>query len=259
MITRLALLLLAIPLSVLTLDTTHAQELAALKDATDRWIQTRNQISKEKSQWSTEKQLLEGSMATLSSTQEILEENVAILEMQSREVSTAISEAEKKVDEFEKTNAVIESQISVYEDRIQELSNRLPTPLLDKISPLLRKIPNQKSNTTPIPNRLQNVVAISTLIDEFNNDLTLAHTIKELGDGSVIEVRVLYWGLAGAYASNVDESKAWVIAPADGEWKWTPAETDSLAIKSLFDVYDKTIDPTLVSVPFSFQERGGER
>ncbi|MBD5781499.1 DUF3450 family protein [Pelagicoccus sp. NFK12] len=261
MIPRSALLLIAIPICCLASQTTSAQALDSLKDATDRWIQTRNRISKEKSQWITEKQLLEGSVDTLRSTQEILEENVAILEMQSQEIATAIKEAEFKVAQFEETNGIIETQVSVYEERIQKLAKRLPSPLIDKIAPLLRKIPKANGTKVPTPNRLQNVVAISTLIDEFNNDLTLAHTIKELDDGSVIEVRVLYWGLAGAYASNVDGSKAWVITPHEGEWQWTPATSPErqTAIKSLFDVYDKTIDPKLVSVPFTFQNEGGEK
>ncbi len=260
MIPRHALLLFAIPLCCLSnSNTLLAQELDALKDATDRWIQTRNRISKEKSEWTTEKELLRGSVDTLNSTQNILQENVEILELQSREISEAIAEAEAKVAQFEETNKIIKSQISVYEKRIQSLAKRLPSPLLDKITPLLRKIPNTETNSTPVPNRLQNVVAISTIIDEFNNDLTLAHTIKEMDDGSVIEVRVLYWGLAGAYASNIDGSKAWVITPSVSEWTWTPAGTDNLAIKQLFDVYDKTIDPAMVSVPFSFIQKGGEK
>ncbi len=254
---RYALLIIAIPICGLT--NANAQELDSLKDATDRWIQTRNRISKEKSQWVTEKELLEGSVDTLSSTEEILTDNVEILEMQSRQISAGIAKAEAKVAQFERTNNIIESQVSVYEKRIQQLSKRLPPPLLDKIEPLLRKIPSQETSSVPIPNRLQNVVAISTLIDEFNNDLILAHTIKELENGSVIEVRVLYWGLAGAYASNIDGSKAWVITPADTEWKWTPAGENSLAIKALFDVYDKTVDPALIQVPFSFTKEGGEK
>ncbi|MDQ8186346.1 DUF3450 family protein [Pelagicoccus sp. SDUM812002] len=259
MIPRPAFLLLALPLCSLTQTPTIANELDSLKDLTDRWIQTRNRISKEKSQWVIEKELLEGSVDTLSSTQEILSENVEILEMQSREATDAISEAEAKVAQFEETNTTVLAQVSVYEDRIRRLAERLPPPLLDEIAPLLRKIPDQESSSTPVPNRLQNVVAISTLIDEFNNDLTLAHTIKELDDGSIIEVRVLYWGLAGAYASNLDGTKAWVISPTTSSWKWTPAGTNSLAIKSLFDVYDKTIDPALVGVPFSFLDEGGEK
>lgn len=257
---RHALILAAFPISGLLPSQGTAQELDALKDATERWIQTRNRISKDRSDWITEKELLQGSIDTLTSTQEILTDNVEILKMQSKKLSEDIEAANAKVAVFEETNDFILSHVSVYEKRIQELAKRLPTPLLDEIRPLLRKIPSDANDATPIPNRLQNVVAITSLVDEFNNDLTLTHTIKTLDDGSVIEVRVLYWGLAGAYASNADGTKAWIISPAQNEWSWKAAPENALAIKKLFDVYDKTIDPALVQIPFAFQTiEGGEK
>ncbi|EDY81366.1 hypothetical protein VDG1235_984 [Verrucomicrobiia bacterium DG1235] len=234
-----------------------AQELDVLKDTTHRWIQTRNRISKDKSDWIAEKELLQGSIDTLTSTEEIFTDNVEILQMQSSDLAKKIEEANSQVASFVQTNEFIKSHVTVYEKRIQDLAKRLPTPLVDEIRPLLRKIPSEENDSTPTPNRLQNVIAISTLIDEFNNDLTLAHTIKTLEDGSAIEVRVLYWGLAGAYASNTDGTNAWIITPAQGEWTWNDALDNAPAIKRLFDVYDKSVDPALVQIPFSFHSEGG--
>lgn len=256
---RLALIIITLPISSLTNTQATAQELDALKDATERWIQTRTLISKERSEWNSEKELINGSIDTLESTRNNLEENVGILEIQSSSLRSQIEEAERKVTSYNTTNQLIIEKVSVYEKRILSISERLPDPLKEELAPLLRNIPRQESATTPIPNRLQNVVAIATIIDEFNNNLRLTHTIKTLDDGNVIEVRVLYWGLAGAYASSTDGNNAWIISPAAGNWNWTAAGKDTLSIKQLFDVYDKTIDPTLVKIPFSFQSEGGQK
>ena len=130
------------------------------------------------------------------------------------------------------------------------LSKRLPSPLSDKIAPFIAKIPTAETSTVaPLPNRLQNVVAIMTLVDEFNNDLHLTHTIKELDNGEVIDVRVLYWGLGAAYAINGSGDRAWTLKPSDEAWLWNAADQDAIAIKKLFDVYDKTLEPTLVGLP----------
>jgi len=255
---RPAFILATITANCILLSTSPARELDALKDVTERWIQTRNRISEEKANWETEKELLNGSINTLESTQDILDENVKILELQTNELASKIDAANHKIAAFEKSNSFILSKVASYEERIQSLSDRLPAPLKEEIAPLLRKIPEKDEAAPPLPNRLQNVVAISTIIDEFNNDLTLAHTIKPLADGSVIEVRVLYWGLAGAYASNADGTKAWTIRPASGDWEWVEETDNPTAIKQLFDVYDKAIDPQLVEVPFSFHAIGGE-
>ena len=237
----------------------YARELETLKDVTEKWIQTRNRVSEEKASWATERELLKGSLITLESTQRNLQENIRILEVQTEDLQNKIVSAKEEIASFEKSDAYIESQIEGYEARILKLSDSLPTPLKDEISPLIRKISPRGTNAPPLANRLQNIVAISTLIDEFNNDLTLTNTIKELDDGSVIEVRVLYWGLAGAYASNADGSKAWIIKPATGDWHWEEAKEQAAAVSQLFEVYDKTIDPQLVEVPFSFTTKGGEQ
>lgn len=239
--------------------TSYSQELDALKDSTERWIQTRNRISKDRSDWIAEKELLQGSIDTLESTQEILTENVEVLQMQSSKLAGEIETAKSKLESYQATNALILSQVTRYESQILDLAKKLPTPLLDEIRPLLRKIPSENAGNTPVPNRLQNVVAITTLIDEFNNDLTLSHSIKTLEDGNAIEVRILYWGLAGAYATNTDGSKAWIVTPADDGWVWNASGEYASTIKSLFDVYDKTVDPVLVQIPFSFQAEGGAK
>ncbi len=254
---RLALfvLLTAIPIAALQ---TSAQELDTLKDVTENWIQTRTRISEEESRWESQKELLKSSIETLISTRDNLEDNVKILETQSKKQQDSIAEANAKVAAFEETNQTILDQVAKYEKRILNLFRRLPEPLKDKLAPLIRKIPSNIESTEPPQNRLQNVVAIATIIDEFNNDLTLTHTIKPLDNGEVIEVRVLYWGLAGAYAANAEGNKAWILKPQEGEWEWTAETENAAAIKQLFDVYDKSIDPTLVRIPFSFQMKGAE-
>lgn len=257
MILRHTFLIVAIPIcSLATLIS--AQELPDFKDATERWIQTRNRISQEKSEWIIDKELLTGSIDTLETTQEILEDSVRISELKNSELNEKIDQANERVEEYEESNQFILSNISAYEDRILSLSSKLPDPLKEEIAPLLRKIPKESSSTTPAPNRLQNVVAISTIIDEFNNDLTLTRAIKPLDDGSIIEVKVLYWGLAGAYASSTDGSKAWIISPVEDEWSWVEEKENPAAIKRLFDVYEKVEDPALASVPFEFKKMGGE-
>lgn len=257
---RLApLLLLLLASNTLHAPQGLARELETLKSVTEKWIQLRNQISKEQASWTTEKELLQGSVNTLESTKTILEEDVKLLELKTGELQSEIAEAKQTIEVYERSNAFLLNQVANYESRLRNRAPLLPDPLNETLGPLLRKIPDTEGAAPPLPNRLQNVVAIATLIDEFNNDLTLTHTIKELDDGSAIEVRVLYWGLAGAYACNADGSKAWILQPSTADWTWIEAKENPADIKRLFDVYDKTIDPTLANVPFAFQEIGGEK
>ena len=242
----IAAMLLSIPYS-----TTTAQELDTLKANTERWIHVRNRLSTEKADWQSEKRILADIVATLESSKEAVEQNVAYHSDESAKLSKQVAESEARLKRFEETNQYILAQIVEYERRILALSKRLPSPLLDELQSSLVKIPKTGDDkNAPLPNRLQNVVAIMTLIDEFNSDLTLSHTIKELDSGEVIDVRVLYWGLASGYASNADGANAWILKPGEDGWRWEAAGEHATAIKQLFDVYDKIVDPALVPAPF---------
>lgn len=233
------------------------RELDTLKDTTEKWIQLRNRLSKERAVWDTEKELLKDSVSALQSNEEILVDHVRVLELQASDHGLKIEEAKTQIDTLQKTDALILKKVESFETRIKEMARRLPEPLKDKVRALLLKIPEPGSTAPPIPNRLQNVVALSTLIDEFNNNITLTHTLKPLPDGSLVEVRVLYWGLASAYASNADGSETWVLTPAIDQWNWQRNTEGADEIKRLFEVYDKTIDPRFAAVPFAFQNAGG--
>lgn len=234
-------------------NTAHSQELNTLKENTERWIEIRSRLAKEKNDWGVENQVLKSGIETLESSRGVLEADVEFHQKKSEEIDTQTNAAKEKFASFEKTNNLLLSQVVEYESKLLNLSKRLPSPLLDSINQLLAKIPTPDAVTeTPLPNRLQNVVAIMTIIDEFNNELHMTHTIKELDNGEVIEVRILYWGLAAGYATNNLGTRAWTLIPEKDSWTWSPAGDDALAIKSLFDVYDKTIEPTLIDVPFSF-------
>lgn len=259
MFPRQTLLFVVISFNAWVLPCSFAQELDVLKDATDKWIRTRNRISEEQSDWISDKKLIEGSIDTLTSTRDILKDNVKILETQNTNLQLEIEKAKAKIETFEQRNLKALERIVLFENRIRSLNRSLPDPLKEKIAPLIRKIPELDSSAAPpVSHRLQNVITIATIIDEFNNDLSHSNIIKTLDDGEVIQVRVLYWGLAGAYATNADGSKAWVITPTAEGWGWRADIENAENIKKLFDVYDKATEPVLVTIPFNFQMQGGE-
>lgn len=256
---RLSPLLVACALACSALPAARSQDLDRLKQNTDRWIEIRSRTAQEKALWDADKRLLGESIKTLESSRQAVEQRAAHFESEHRRLAEQTEAAQKTMEGFATANRFLTDHIRAYEERIQTLAQRLPQPLLDQLQPLLAKIPSEaERETVPAPNRLQNVVAIMTLIDEFNNQITLAHTIKTLDNGESIEVRVLYWGLAAAYASDGEGSRAWTLQPDANAWRWREADSDAALIKRLFDVYDKRIDPALVALPFQFaaQEAG---
>lgn len=235
-----------------------AKDLDILKQNTDRWIDIRSRASKEEAAWIADQVILGETIKTLEASRAALEGSVEYHQAQSRDIAAQSAEAEAKLAAFEQSNAFLAENVHRYEQRLSRLAPSLPQPLLDSIQPLIAKFPPAADDaSTPLPNRLQNVVAVMTMIDEFNNQLTLANTIRTLENGDAIEVRVLYWGLAAAYAASADAAQAWILRPSPDGWTWNPAPAEALAISQLFDVYDKRVDPALVPIPFHLAQKGG--
>lgn len=250
---RLATLLLVLLPSLL-----WSKDLDILKNNTDRWIDIRSRSAKEAAQWEADKTILAATITTLTSSEEAVERSLAYFGEQFDKLAKETEAERERLAGHAETNAFLAEKIFAYEQRIKQLVPKLPQPLIDQLQPLLGKVSSQEdAPTAPLPNRLQNLVAIMTLIDEFNNRVTLSHTIKTLESGESLDVRVLYWGLAIAYAVNGDGTRAWVLSPDQSGWSWRDATANAVEVKRLFDVYDKHVDPVMVSLPFAFQEEEG--
>ncbi len=231
---------------------TQAQrDIDTLKQNTERWIEVRNRLAKEEADWRADMSILQSSIETLSSTRDALRKSLAFHQKSIQSLTEKMSEAQSKEQDFQAANGTLAQRIAQYESRILNLVAQLPDPLKKKIAPLVAKIPRARDDSiNPLPQRLQNVVAIMTMIDEFNNSLTLSHTIKSLDNGEVIDVRILYWGIAMGFASDATGTKAWLLKPGASGWTWNDYEENAPIVKKAFAIYDKQLDPAIVQLPF---------
>ena len=235
-----------------------SNELDALKRNTERWIETRQRLSEEQAAWEVEKQVLANGIDTLRATRDALAADALVHSNENQKIDDALLDAKERFARLEDASELLLSQIIKYESRILSILPSLPPPLSEELAPFVAKLPSPDatSDIAP-PHRLQNVVAITTLIDEFNNDLHLNHAIRELDDGGATEVRTLYWGLAAGFAIDGSGTRAWSLAPSESGWVWRASEQDVPKMMKLFEVYDKIQDPALIGVPITLDGRGG--
>ena len=249
--------LVAIVAGVLPFDIfAKSNELDTLKRNTERWIETRQRLSEEQAAWEVEKQVLANGIDTLKATRNTLTGDALANADESRKIDEALLDAKARLGRLEDASELLLSQIIKYESRILSILPSLPPPLSEELAPFMAKLPSPgaTSDLAP-PHRLQNVVAITTLIDEFNNDLRLNHAIRELNEGGASEVRILYWGLAAGFAIDGTGTRAWSLAPSESGWIWQASEQEIHNVKKLFEVYDKIEDPVLIGVPIAIDER----
>jgi archaellum component FlaC len=220
------------------------------RDVLDQWVQTKQITSKEKSDWRLEQSILSDTLKLLSSELTRLDTSLEDL----KDSATAADEDRSKLtarkEEIAEASAVVEGSINALETQIKRVVKTLPAPLVDRIKPLIRRLPEDSANTKlSLGERVQNIVGILSQADKFNATLTQTSESRELDSGKIVEVRTLYWGLAMAYYVDAAGEYAGIGFPGKDGWEWPQIEGAGPQIKQLLDVYEGSEEIQFVEVP----------
>jgi archaellum component FlaC len=247
---RILLLGLALGACLSTLYLNAQTNIESTRDVLDQWVQTKQITSKEKSDWRLEQSILSDTLKLLSSELTRLDTSLEDL----KDSATAADEDRSKLtarkEEIAEASAVVEGSINALETQIKRVVKTLPAPLVDRIKPLIRRLPEDSANTKlSLGERVQNIVGILSQADKFNATLTQTSESRELDSGKVVEVRTLYWGLAMAYYVDAAGEYAGIGFPGKDGWEWPQIEGAGPQIKQLLDVYEGSEEIQFVEVP----------
>ena len=247
---RILLLGLALGACLSTLYLNAQTNIESTRDVLDQWVQTKQITSKEKSDWRLEQSILSDTLKLLSSELTRLDTSLEDL----KDSATAADEDRSKLtarkEEIAEASAVVEGSINALETQIKRVVKTLPAPLVDRIKPLIRRLPENSANTKlSLGERVQNIVGILSQADKFNATLTQTSESRELDSGKVVEVRTLYWGLAMAYYVDAAGKYAGIGFPGKDGWEWPQIEGAGPQIKQLLDVYEGSEEIQFVEVP----------
>ena len=229
----------------------HAQnQITETRDVLDKWVETRQLISEERSDWKTEKSILGDTVQLLSSEMERLEKALADLEASATAADEDRSKLAAEKEELNAASAVVIDNIGALETQLKAIIQTLPEPLINKIKPLIRRLPDDPTDTKlSLGERVQNIVGILSQADKFNTTLTQTSESRELANGKIVEVRTLYWGLAMAYYVDSSGEYAGIGFPGADGWEWPQIDGASAEIKRLIDVYEGAEEIQFVEVP----------
>ncbi len=221
----------------------------------EKWVETRQLISEEESEWEVEKETLRASRDLLRDEKKALE--VEIVELQ--ESSTAADEVRRDLllrrGESQRSTQVLEERIRGLEEEILALVPRLPKPLQDKLEPLLVQIPDDPDNhRLRLGQRLMNVLGVLVQTEKFNNTATFVGETRAVTGDQKVQVRTLYWGLGQAYYVDAQGRAAGVGRPGDEGWVFSeePALADDTGL--LLDIYEGNVDVIrFVELPVEIQ------
>ena len=233
-----------------TLPLAAQDSIKETRNVLDQWVETRQIISEEQANWKVEKSILGDTVKLLSSEVERLDAALTDLESSA---TAADEERTTLADEKEKLTAastVVEANIGELEAQLKRVLKSLPEPLIEKIKPLIRRLPEDPAKTDlSLGERVQNIVGILSQADKFNTTITQTSDSREIDGGKTVEVRTLYWGLAMAYYVDASGQHAGIGVPGPDGWEWPRVDSAGAEIKKLIDVYEGSEDISFVNVP----------
>ena len=229
----------------------HAQDsLQDTRNVLDQWVETRQITSKENSDWLVEESILQDSQSLLNSELKRLEEALETLQTSATAADDERSALNEQKEQLSAASEVVESTIGALETQMRAIIKTLPEPLVNKIKPLIRRLPEDSTNTTlSLGERVQNIVGILSQADKFNTTVTATSESREIAEGKVVEVRTLYWGLAMAYYVDASGEYAGIGFPGKDGWEWPQIDGAGPSIQQLIGVYEGNEDIQFVEVP----------
>jgi len=220
------------------------------RDVLDQWVETRQIISEEKADWKIEQSILGDTVTLLKSELERLTKALEELEATATAADEDRTELADEKEQLNSASDVLIGSIGALETQLKRIVKSLPLPLVEKIKPLVRRLPDNPAETKlSLGERVQNIVGILSQADKFNTTLTQTSESRELENGKVVEVRTLYWGLAMAYYVDAAGTYAGIGYPGKDGWEWPQVEGKGPEIKRLIDVYEGAEEIQFVEVP----------
>jgi hypothetical protein len=228
-----------------------------MREDVARWMETMSRIQREESDWARDREVL-------ANYKEGLVQEIASLKQ-------AISEAETRKAGADKTSHDMSAERDRYAAAKSELAKRLrgleqqmssrltlfPKPLLDEpkvaqaISDLkvASALPDDKIEEN-VSKRLLNVITLLSEAEKFQQTVHVRPELHRDKAGREYNMRVIYFGLAMAYAVNDDGSLALTGRPADQGWVFEEAPTLSREIQQLLAATTGDAEAAFISLPF---------
>ena len=251
---KFSVLLVVAAAATTTLAQSAAQSNFDLARATlEKWVETRQLISKENADWEVERQALTDSVELLKKEMATLDENIAKAE---GDTTAADTEREKLLADNEalkNASATVGGLVGNIEQRVMKILAVLPEDLKgrENIQLLERRIPkNPQATRLSLSERMQTIVVLLTEIEKFNSSLNIAVETRKVPSGEMAQVTTFYLGLAQGFYVDATRQYAGVLTP--GPEGWVASDRNDLAplIGDVLDLYNKQKQPPqFVKVP----------
>ena len=204
----------------------------------EKWVETRQLISKTRSDWQADKESLEQTVALYERELKSLGEQMSKVSTNNSQVTKEMAEAEvlKKTSNEARDSAA--KFATEFEAELKNFVPQLPAPLQDIVKKDMARIPADAANTKMLAaERVQVCVGVLNELDKFNNAVNVFNEKRKNDRGEDVAVQSIYVGLGAAYFVNETADFAGVGAPGASGWLWTNKPEIALTVQEAVKIY----------------------
>lgn len=244
---RIKVILVAVTIALLPLGAvaqTNSEKIETTRENIRQWVETKQLISKTRTDWREQKAILENSIKMLEI--EIAELDTALdgIETESSASEDKRRELGEREEELSAASEVVEEALSSLEASIHAIYPSLAKPLQERISPIYKSLPKKGEDVSfGVGQRLAPVIAIMNEIDKFNQVITVEDDIREVEGGEKVSVTVVYLGNSAGYFVDEDGEFAYRGEPGPDGWTWTAEPKLASKIQRAINIYNQAIKP----------------
>ena len=238
-------------LTLLVLPCTAAESrLNEARSTLEKWVETRQLISRTKADWQTDKETLEQSLKLFERELQSVEEQMSKISTNNFQVDKERAQAESlrksSNDSLERTRQFADG----FEAQLTKLAPQLPVPLQEIIKPLLNRLPPDPANTRmTAAERSQVIVGILNELDKFNNAVTVFSEKRKNEKGEEVAVETVYAGLGAAYFVNDSGDLAGSGVVGKNGWEWTLKSELAASVREVIRIYRNERPARFVTLP----------
>ena len=215
----------------------------------EKWVETRQLISKTRSDWQSDKELIDQTTQLFQRELKSVEEQMAKLGTNSVQVDKERAEAEALKTSSAQALDRARQFAAGFEVQLRNLVPRLPAPLQEILKPALSRIPADANTRMTMAERMQVIVGILNELDKFNNAVSVFSEKRKNQKGEEVAVETVYVGLGAAYFVNAAGDFAGTGAPGPSGWEWTPKPELAASVRDVIRIYRNERPATFISLP----------
>jgi hypothetical protein len=216
----------------------------------EKWVDARQLVSKTRSDWQSDKEMLDQSIKLFERELRSVDEQMAKLDTNSTQVLKEKADAENLLRLSNEGLDRARDFAARFEGEIRKLEPRLPLPLQEILKPLLNRMPSDPAATKmAATERIQVIVGILNELDKFNNAVAVFSEKRKSPQGGEVAAETVYVGLGAAYFVNDVGDVAGTGTPGPGGWEWTFQPDLAPAIREVIRIYRTERPPRFVALP----------